>query len=65
LDRIRRVYSGQKAREIETEFFYILKNWHDALVNDIDEENLDKLLLSLDKMIRIAEVFLGLEENKT
>lgn len=62
--RIKRVFIGQNAREIETPFFDMLQNWHNALIKDIDEEDQDIIRDGMDQMIRNAETFLGLEEIK-
>ena len=60
--RIKRVYLGKKAREMETDFFNVLKEWHYTLVKDIDPQELDVIKRGLDRMMKNAEVSLGLED---
>jgi len=62
--RIKRVCIGAKAREIESDFFNILRNWHDTIAKGIEPDHLDLFRTMMDKMISNAEVHLGLEENK-
>ncbi len=59
--RVKRVFLGQKARAIETDFFEILKGWHDTLVEGIDPDRLKQVLEDVDHMIENAENRLGLK----
>jgi len=58
--RIKRVFLGRKAREIEPQFFQILKTWHKVLVKDIESDHLAQLQTGLEHMIKNAEAWLGL-----
>jgi len=60
--RIKRVFIGPKAREIETEFFEMLTNWNNILVKDIHTDDLAIVRTGMDRMIKNAEASLGLEE---
>ena len=60
--RIKRVYLGRKAREMEADFFNVLEEWHYILVKDIDPQDLDVIKRGLDRMMKNAEASLGLEE---
>ena len=62
--RIKRVFLGKKALENKVSFFKIVQNWHNALVKDIDTDNIEIIRAGMDKMIKNAETHLGLEENK-
>ena len=60
--RIKRVYLCQKALEMQTSFFNVLKEWHHILVKDIDPWELDVIKRGMDRMMKNAEDSLGLEE---
>ncbi len=60
--RIKRVFLSRKSRQIETQFFKMLKNWHNTLIKDIDPEHLAIVQAGMDQMIENAEDFLGLEK---
>ena len=60
--RIKRVFLSQKSRDMETDFFYMLRNWHKTLVKDIDPGSLAIIQAGLDQMIENAEDALGLEK---
>lgn len=60
--RIKRVFLSQKSRQIETQFFKMLKKWHGTLIQDINPEHLAIVQAGMDQMIENAEDFLGLEK---
>ncbi len=62
--RAKRVYLGKKILANEKKFFHILENWQATLINEIDEDHVEIVRNSLDKMVTNAEVFLGLEDNQ-
>jgi len=58
--RVKKVFVGPKAREIEPDFMVILKHWNSVLLKDIPEERQAQFLSDLDTMIQNAEKALGL-----
>jgi DNA-binding MarR family transcriptional regulator len=64
--RIKRVFLGKRAREMEFDFFDLAKNWHETLVKDIDPDNLLIIREGMDQMMKNAETSLFLTdlENK-
>ncbi|MCP4023159.1 MAG: winged helix-turn-helix transcriptional regulator [Desulfobacteraceae bacterium] len=58
--RVKQVFLGPKAHEIETIFFNILENWNTTLSKDIPEDRLEELRDDLDTLIKNAEESLGL-----
>jgi len=61
--RIKRVFLGQKARDIETDMFRIVKNWHTALGKGIEPDRMEMIRAGMDQMIANAETYLGLDES--
>ena len=59
--RMKRVFLSRKSREIEADFFAMLKQWQSALIRDIDPDRLHIIQAGMDQMIENAETFLGLE----
>ena len=57
--RMKRVFLTQPARDMEDDFFNVLKGWHNTLVKDIDEPTFEVLLTGMDKMIENARASLG------
>ena len=62
--RIKRVFIGEKTREIESDFLNILVNWQKIITKDIKEDDLETVRSGMDKMITNAEAYLGLEKNE-
>ncbi len=60
--RIKRVFLAQKARDMELDFFNVLKGWHDMLVQDINPKDLAVIHAGMDKMIENGQSALGLEK---
>ena len=60
--RIKRVFLGRKARDIEMDFFLTIQNWHKVLGRGIDPERMAIIRSGMDQMIKNAEAYLGLEE---
>jgi len=58
--RIRRVFLGEKAFEIETEFVDMVQQWHRILVEGVDPDDLSTLCKVLDQMKVNAETHLTL-----
>ena len=61
--RIKRVFLGERALENKINFFKIVLTWHNALVKDIEEDDLEIIRSGMDKMINNAETHLDLEET--
>ena len=60
--RMKRVFLSQKSREIEPDFFAMLRNWQAALTRDFDPDQLKTIQTGMDQMIENAEFYLGLEK---
>ena len=60
--RVKRIYLGPKALEMEADFLNVLKEWHSVLVKDIDPKDLNVIKRGLDRMMKNAEVSLSLED---
>ncbi len=60
--RIRRVFLGEKAFEIEPQFIGALKKWHETLIKGVDPNELDIVIRVLDQMQENAEDHLELEK---
>lgn len=61
--RVKRVYSGKACRKMADRFFQMLMEWQLAMVEDIDSDDLKVITSGMDRMIRNAELKLGLEPN--
>lgn len=61
--RMKRVFLTPKARDMEGDFFDVLKGWHDILVRDIDGRALEILLDGMDKMIENARISTGADAS--
>lgn len=60
--RMKRVFLTKTVREMEPDFFQVLKGWHEILVNEIDPGDLEIILAGLDKMLENGRSALELEE---
>ncbi len=60
--RTKRVFLSRKSKDLENDFFSMLKNWQKTLTRGIDPENLGIIQAGMDQMIENAEDFLGLEK---
>lgn len=60
--RTKRVFLSQKSRQMEENFFAMLKNWHQTLTRGIEPEHLAIIQAGMDRMIENAEDYLGLEK---
>lgn len=60
--RIKRVFLTQKARNLELDFFNVLKGWHDVLIEGIDPDEFKIILSGLDQMLENGINALGLEK---
>lgn len=56
--KIKRVFLGKKALELESRFYRILKSWHHVVTDNIDPEELERTHKTLEQMILNAESFL-------
>ncbi|THB72935.1 MAG: MarR family transcriptional regulator [Desulfobacteraceae bacterium] len=59
--RVKRVFLGQRAKDMKAEIFTVFKHWHDTLVRGIDPEDLPVIRQGLDQMIENACRELDLE----
>ncbi len=61
--RIRRVFLGEKAFEIKPQFIAAIKQWHNALIKNVDPDELGIVIRVLDQMQKNAEDQLNLEKT--
>lgn len=58
------VFLSRKSRDMEPQFFAMLKNWHQVLIRDISPNDLAVIQAGMDRMINNAEDYLGLDNIK-
>ena len=60
--RIKRVFLTQKARDLEHDFFNVLKGWQNILIKGMDPKEFQIILAGLDHMLENGQNHLGIEK---